>query len=467
MKIVFSYPQFGCFKKEGLDAPLGLMYLASVLRDYGHEVKIVDNVFQKSWEYLRSEIVGFKPQLVGIYCACTTADVSLEAARICKTISSKTMIVMGGPHATLCPEVYLNNANVDFVLRGEGERAILELVRCMEGNEDYTKIMGLCYKDEESLVISQTFAMEPDIDKLSFPAWDLVDYNNYIDVTHNATILVSRGCSYNCLFCQPAIKEIFGSALRIRNVDNVISEIQELKKRFKQKFLLLMIAEVFTENRQWIIHLCDKIEEINIKIPWWCSTRADKVDEYLLRKMKAAGCIGVSFGVESGSQRILDYLKKDIIVDDIKRAFVLCDKIGLLTIGFFMIGTPTESYEDIKKTADLIGEIKPDIITLSITTPLPGTDLFQMSKKEGLFNILNFQDYSMYDNKYPLILENLSSDDIQRGMILFRSTWKKNWFKTGRKYFRLLLTSNVGRGLLLTQLIKLMKRKLLPQKQMR
>lgn len=309
-------------------------------------------------------------------------------------------ICIGGPHPTIFPEEVVSDPDIDFVVLGEGELSFLELVKSLMTHEDFENVPGIGFSKRGSVVINPPRLPIENLDLLPFPARHLLPMDVHIGFNFlyygkpATTMIASRGCPFNCSFCQPTLRKIFGRKSRRRSPENVVDEIEYLIKKYDIK-LIIFHDDTFTLNRKWVMDVCDEIIKRNLKIKWICNSRADTLDERLLKKLKEAGCVELRIGVESGNQWILDnILKKGITINQVRDTFKLIRKCGFKRAwAFFMVGSPGETRDMIQDSIRLAREIKPTHVNISITLPLPGTELWNIAGKYGSFD----KDWSKYD----------------------------------------------------------------------
>lgn len=370
--------------------PIGLLSVASFLRNKGVEVEFLDLVMlNKPIEELLDKISRLNPQLIGLTCMSTQFPVCVNIARLLKK-NFDIPIAFGGVHPTVEPEEVLSEPCVDFVIRGEGEMSIYNLVSALATNTSLDNIKGLGYKDRNGgLIINPLQEPIKDLDRLPLPAYDLLNMERYIKYNQlecgfrAISMIVSRGCIFPCSFC--ATKAVHGSHVRSRSPARVIKDIKQLTDEYDIEGVWFKDS-TFTINREWILKLCKELIKKEVNIKWSCNTRTDKVDLFLLKSMKEAGCQSIWFGVESGSIEILKNLKKPIPIEITKKAFEMCKEIKIEPRAFFMLGSPGERIETIKQTLDLAQELYKlgcKHIHWHIFNPLPGSELYRNLKKKG------------------------------------------------------------------------------------
>lgn len=413
VKIHLIYPDY----KEnaaGLQEPLGLLYLAAVLRKEGHKVKLIDMVFDSFEEVGKSALDG------DLFVFSTTSILlnrSLDILRIIKKANFKSICVIGGPHATVDPEGCLK-AGFDYAFYGEGEKTIMDFVKFLDkGN--FESVKGLVYKKKGKVIKNppQNFI---DIDSIPFPARDLWDYDKYFKTgTTEIGMISTRGCPYNCFFCQPMMRNLFGNKMRIRSPKNVVDEIEQITKNysylFKGKVKIWFKDSTFTYvGKEWLKRFGNLLKEKNLKIEWGCHTRVNLVDEEMLNVMKDAGLSHISFGVESGSQRVLNFYRKGTKVEQIIKAFALCHKLKIRTFAYFMIGAPIETKEDLELTWKLIKRVKPDGLDIFTTTPYIGNDLYNYVVSNDLVIVNKASDVCCMNNEFMIKMKYLTNDDLRK-----------------------------------------------------
>lgn len=367
--------------------PLGLAIMAAVLENSGYDVKILDLPALGLSEISFSGIIqGEKPDVVGITAMTPTINSAISIATKVKEVDASIMVILGGHHATILPEETLRSIpDIDIVVREEGEQTMLQLVKVLdEGSSNMEHVLGITYRNG-SYVRSTPTRPILDLDALPFPAFHLLPTGKYCPhppfgrLSPFMPIITSRGCPYRCIFCS---KSVFGKKYRAHSRTYVVNEIQYLIEKFHVKEIKFY-DDVFTMNKKRAIEICAELKERKIDIPWTCETRVNLVDRKLLRIMKAAGCYAIAYGVESGNQGILNNLKKDITTEQALKAFELTHETGIETVAYFMIGSPGETPETIKETIEFARKLDPDFAQFSITTPYPGTELFDLVSREG------------------------------------------------------------------------------------
>ncbi len=340
--------------------PNGLYYIASLLKDKGHNVHL-KNFSRYNINEIKDEIKNLSPEILGLSCYTFNAVNTFELCDIIKDINKQIKVVLGGPHATaLCDEILKRIKNIDIIVKGEGEETFLELAT--SGLDNLKNIKGISYKKGD--VIIHNLSREPinDLNSLTIPS----KYYKY------QRIITSRGCPGECTFC--STPNFWGRNIRFRNPRNIIEEIELLHKNYGLSYFVFS-DDTFTCNKKRTIEICKLIIEKGLKITWDCRSRVNFIDEEQLTWMKKAGCISISYGVESGSERILKNINKHITIDQIIKASKITKKLGLQLAFFLIVGSPGENEESIQETINLLKLTKPHKVLIAIMNLTPDIDL--------------------------------------------------------------------------------------------
>jgi len=377
-------------EERGFNPPLGLLYLAGYLKKKSnHQVFGLDaqvegldynEQFKQRIEEVNPDLVGITTMTFTLIDVLKTIKLVKEAA---KNLNKKIIIVLGGPHVHIFPEETVNLEDVDFVIKGEGEVPFFYLLEALEGRGQLSDIKGLVYQKQREIIDNPVDNLIEDLDELPFPDRELLPIEKYSSILSGGrivtTMFTSRGCPFQCAFCD---RPHLGKKFRARSAQSVIDEIEEcLKLGIKE---ILIYDDTFTVDRQRTIDICDEIIKRGLKFIWDIRARVDTVDEEVLKKLKAAGCARIHFGVESGTEKILGVLNKGIHLNQVADAFKWSKKIGLETLAYFMIGSPTETKEDIEQTIKFAKEIRPDYAHITILTPYPATEIYRQALSQGV-----------------------------------------------------------------------------------
>jgi len=384
-----------------MQEPLNIGFIAGFLEKHGVEVKIIDEL---AGDNVARELDSFKPDIVGITATTPLAEEAYRNASLCRARGIKT--VMGGVHASIMTEEALRY--VDIVVVGEGEQAMLEIV--LSGANER--------------VVKRPYIKN--IDTIPRPAYHLMNMDFYLRVKDRvpyitsiffapsgirlASLLTSRGCPYACTFCHNSWKDI---PFRENSAQRVIEDLQYLISRYRIEALFFCDDNLFADKVR-LKNICALIKKEGINIPWSCNARANNVDLDTAYIVKDAGCRQLTFGFESGSQKILDILDKRVTVQQAKDAIAICKKAGLLCVSTFMIGNPGETEEDIELTRKFILENSLDCVGIGLTTPYPGTGIWKWCQ-ENKFLPKDVQWSTFLADESPIqVSEYLTAEEVKR-----------------------------------------------------
>ena len=407
--------------------PLGLEYIAVMLEMNGHNVQIIDAEVEKlTVEETVKKVRHTNPDIIGFTATTPVIKRAHKISILLKEENPDLISIVGGPHPTALPIETLKEFDFfDYVVKGEGEYTITELLKSIENKREIDDIQGIAFRKEGEIIETSNRPFINPIDDLPFPARHLIDRSKYIiETVHGergrfATIQTSRGCPFKCIFCFP----VLGNKTRYRSPENVLSELKILKKKYKID-VVGFVDDTWTLNIKRAKEICDLIIGEGIDIEWGCTTRVSPIDKELLEKMKKAGCVRVNFGVESGDPEILKVTKKGITIDQAKKAFKMTKEVGMETVAYFIIGHPYETRESMKKTFELAKTLKPDVAEFSIMTPFPKTELDEMIKRgEGNMRIVSndWEQYAHYGNAVISVGDFSDTDLLEWQKKAFRS----------------------------------------------
>ena len=380
--------------------PLGLGYIAAVLKQNGFDVRLVDPEAESlGFADLEKMISNWKPLVVGVSSATPNFNNAMKIAKITKNVCHDSIVVIGGIHASALPEfVLLKSADVDVVVIGEGENTMLELCNhAKDGKVSYGDIAGIAYRDGAHAKRTPSRSFITDIDTIPLPARELVNlklfYPNLFNAKRrvSAGMITSRGCPFKCYFCASHIT--MGAGYRSHSAKRVYDEIEMLVKKHGVE-LIIFLDDTFTFDKKRVREICELILKNRLRFEWNCLGRVSDVNEDLLRLMKKAGCYSIAYGVESGDEKTLSTMKKGITIDQIRAAFSLSKKVGLRTQAFFVFGNKGETMEAIDRSIKLAKELNPLIAFFNILTPYPGTKAFEdMGIINNIESIDNWEDF--------------------------------------------------------------------------
>ena len=381
----------------------GFSYFAKRWASYFDRVNDLRNPI---WDSLRVVLRSTQPSIVGISASVITIPSAAMVAKIVREELPDTKVVVGGPAATTCSEELIYIDEIDFLVLGEGEEtfsALAEFLLKREGRpESLEKINGIMYRNRDEVVNTPSRSLIPDLDSLPFPdreAIFVLGVDGELQTFHaNADVLTSRGCPYPCRFCCGSVA--WGSRkTRFRSVGNILDELIYLNRVYGQRSFIFW-DDLFTANRKRTIGLCEKIIESGLDIQWVCLVRLNTLDAELLALMKRAGCREIQVGIESGNDRVLRHVGKDLTLSTIREKVPIIRSSGIDWGAFFIIGFPSETLDEMEDSLRLIKEIRPTQVYFSIFSPYPGTEFFDELKAKGLLddNFMRADFWSPYNN---------------------------------------------------------------------
>ena len=445
---IFSVLPSALEEERGHNPPLGLLYIAGYLRtkEKNYDVRIIDSPTENlDYPALSEKIKEFNPEVIGITTMSFTIIDALETARMAKLINPGVKIVFGGPHVHIFGKETLELGVSDFIVLGEGEKTFHQLIKNLGDEEKLKGIPGLIFYDQNhNLINTGLREFIENLDELPFPDRGLINNKKYFSLlgANNlvTTMITSRGCPYQCSFCD---RPQLGKRFRARSFKNVVDEIEECLKLYGIKEFLVY-DDTFTVDRQRAIDICNEIIRRGLRITWDIRARVNTVDEELLLLLKKAGCERVHYGVEAGTQKVLNIFRKGITLEQAEKAFKLTKKAGLQTLGYFMIGNPTETKEDILATIKFAKKINPDYVHITITIPYPATDLYSLALKEGIVDKdvwLEFAKNPSLEFIPPVWNQNLTRDEL---CSLVKLAYKEFYFRPSYLFKRISSLRSLG-----------------------
>lgn len=423
MKLLLVNPPAPDYHKYGKHIPLesfplvGLFYLHSYLKKNKYNCVIYDFFFD-GWDYIESVLRKENADIIGIPCLTQSRFSSFKMLSLIRKIKKDSIVIFGGHHSTFMCDQLLTNFNIDYIVLREGENKFLNLVKAIEGKIPLDSVKGIAYRKGNKIIknLSDGNDIINDLDSLPFPfSKEHIDiFRKYpsLKTVHplefkqllhlpfvhekgrGSIVITSRGCPFDCQFC--SAKLFWGRNYRFRSTKNVVDEIEFYNKKLGLKFFRIW-DYTFTLIPKRGIEICKEILNRNLKIYFGCQTRADRITEELVFWLKKAGCIFIGIGVESGSQKILTEIKKNISLKSIIRAFAIFKKFNLPAYPLLMVGNPGETYETIQKTIMLMKIIRPYKIAINKTMVFPGTELYSSAIKKGFIN----DDYWLSSKPQP------------------------------------------------------------------
>jgi len=427
---------------------MGLGYLAGSLLQHGYPVEIYEECVESA--SLAERLAAGSYDVVGISSPTPLIEEAWQAAATAKQAGAVTL--MGGPHLTLHPAESLAKPQVDLVVRGEAEETIIEVLRALEadpgrdhpdgrrfGADLWRSIAGLSFRDGEGKVRHNAARpLRQDIDALPWPAYHLFAIERYTNLqpltdglqkdARAYTILTSRGCPYQCIYCS---KPITGNTWRPRSPEKVVEEWGYLVREMRATEIGVT-DDVWNLNLDRAKEICRLLIERGLAgVPWVTihGMRADHSDAELFRLMKQAGCRRVGFGVESGNQDILDSIKKRQKIGDVRAAFANAKAAGLQTMGFFIFGLPGETEATMDDTIRLALELDPDLANFMMADPLPGTELYELVKQKGRLLATGYHDLAIHGEHARFEMGDMTAELVERK---FHEAYRRFYFRPKR-----------------------------------
>ena len=399
--------------------PLGLADLAGYIRKKGYNVKILDctvesPIVHSFREYFEENFVNKYNSIMNIGFTAMTIQIkkAYKLAKICKEFYPDSTVIFGGVHPTFVTDEVINKNFVDIVVIGEGELTLEEII----SGKNLSEIKGIAYKKINNngfeVIYNESRERIKNLDIMPMPAYDLLPIQKYIPAKGTykrlpaMSMVTSRGCPGKCTFCSKTL----GNRFVFKSANKIFEEIKYLIDNYSIK-QILFYDDTFTANKKNVIELCKKIIENNIDITWTCFARVDFISLKMLKYMKRAGCHQIMYGVETIDKQVLKNINKKIKLEEVINATKWTKKIGIECRLAFMVGNPGDTYESIMKNIAFVNRLNPDYLIVNVTTPYPGTVMFEWAKERNL--ILTF-NWDHYDLSHPIMkLENLDEKEIK------------------------------------------------------
>jgi len=381
---------------------LSLSYLGAVLQREGIEVEALDLLTAHySANKIKHKLEEYRPHVVGTSCATMSYPTAVRILKVCKRFDPSVITVIGGPHVSFTAKETLERAPwIDIVVRGEGEETLVALIRALEGAANLRGVEGIAFREDGAVVLTAPRPPIEDLNTLPLPARHLLPLSKYRALGVPASVITSRGCPFNCIFC--SAPKMFGRRVRFRDPKLVVDEMEMVNKElgFKE---IHFVDDTFTLNPRHAKAICNEIMARGLRINWHAYSRVDTINEELLKIMRLAGCYYICFGIESGAQQILDTIKKGITVDEAKRVVRLCAEAGMEMLLSFILGLPGETPETARQTVALAREFRDKYgakYGFHLLAPLPGTEMREKADEYGVRILTN--NWARYDANKPI-----------------------------------------------------------------
>lgn len=431
-KIVFVNPplfleeRYGELAQAGsMTPPLSLCDLAAVAREAGFETEIIDAAaLSLNHRDTAQKILAASPLSVGITATTLSIYSAGKLAELIKRFSPKMVIIVGGCHVTALPEETMRRFSAfDIGVLGEGELTIVNILKALEGKKGLLCVKGIIFRRDKKLIKTEPGEVLKDLDSLPLPAWDLLPdlISCYRPAAFNCkkfpsvSLITSRGCNGKCIFCS---RTVSGNFWRGYSAKYIIRMIKKLVKDYGVREVKIF-DDNFVVSKERVREFCRLLKENKLDLSWSCSARTDLVNFEMLKSMRDAGCWQIFYGIESGSQKILDVLNKKTKLKEIEKTINFTKKVGIKTVGSFMVGNPLESSSTIKETIAFAKKLPLDDFQMSIFTPLPGSEIYSTARKYGTFD----NDWRKMNLWYPVFVPSgFKKEDLwQYQKIAFRA----------------------------------------------
>jgi anaerobic magnesium-protoporphyrin IX monomethyl ester cyclase len=390
--------------------PYSLLQLAAVLRLEKHEVGLIDaNGFDMTFEQVKKRMAEFKPDIIIFRFTPTTFDHDMKTCSIAKELNNNcSTIGLCWTLSHVPDDVMKSIPELDYFVIGDYEAVVPALVKELPGSKITTG--GVVWRDESDITINKTARnLIPDLSKLPMPAYDLLEsLDSYFINTPAGEVFTimytSRGCPYKCIYCTVA-----DTPWKPRSAESVVAELKYLKATYGIT-LVSFFDETFTIDRQRVLDICSAIVSEKLDIKWYCNTRANLLDEELIKAMRAAGCRGMSIGVESGSQKILDMASKRITLDEARNVIKIAKRHGIKVLCSFIFGLPGETWDTVNETIQFVKDTLPTGVQFNVAVPYPGTGLHAWAISKGLLKETDWRH--LYQHESIVGTEDMTPHDL-------------------------------------------------------
>ena len=428
----------------GVYPALGLAYLAAAVRAAGYPVSILEgNAHRLSMEQIKAQAASFNPQIIGLSSTTFNWPLVAETAKAIRSTIPDCLILVGGPQLSLYAAQCLDEPAVDGAVIGEGEQALTEIARALESGHSPVGIAGTMFREKGELVMGPDRLPVQDLDTIPMPALDLLPIRQYRALTlpHPfVTLVTSRGCPFHCRYCSQVYA---GGVYREHSAQRVVAEMERAVREFDAKELVFF-DETFTMNRKRTLEICRLAMDGGIHTKWDVRTRADVLDDEMLTALADAGCASLHIGIEAGSERVQKLMNKNLNLGKIPPMLKRARQLGIQTRGYFMLGFPGETLEEMDQTIRFARSLPLDWASFTITTPNPGTEIYAQGQAEGRFHGDYWEDYTLGKACEPLGYFTSEQYDEPKLKEYLGKAYKKFYMRPGL----------IGRKLVSLQMIK-------------
>ncbi len=424
---------FNCYGKGMEESWIshGLCSISASAKKKGYSVELVDLRCLKGWREYARLMKDKNPDVVGVTMMSVDYNPAMKSIKLLKQECPGAIVVVGGAHPSIMPEEMEKEKSIDCIITGEGEISFVALLEDIKNGREFPRLIkGLPVQSLDELAFSDRQLFK----NLEYPLPVEGFKSPFI------TVIAGRGCKYNCNFCQPAERMIFGAKVRRRSPANVIEELLVLRKQYNFNSVMFH-DDCITEDKAWVTEFCRLYKENNFTQPFACQSRADIIcsNENMVKLMAQNGLKLMFIGFESGNQRVLNFLRKGVKVEDNYKAAEICRAYGIKIWANYMMGIPTETKEEVMDTVKMMRAIKPDFYSPAFYTPHPGSDLFKYCQEQGISLIRNHDGYRRnpteakikgqdYDFLYQALKESMGVSSFLRNKLFLRIERKFYFF---------------------------------------
>lgn len=420
--------------------PLGILYLSAYLKRAGFQVEVFDSTF-KDFEDFEASLHRIKPRIVGLYANIITRENVFRLARMAKS-NGVEFVVVGGPDASEWCERYFENG-VDIIGTNEGELTLEELIPSLQqkGLNDLENVRGIVFRKNGRVHRTPPRQAITNLDALPWPDRDALNMDEYFQAwksrhgESSVSLITARGCPFHCAWCS---SEVFGHTHRQRSPKDVVDEMLMLKERYNPDIMWIS-DDVLTINKKWTYEFIREVKSRNARHPYECLSRVDLVDREILKGLRETGCFRIWYGAESGSQKILDSMRKETTIQQVREAARITQEVGIQAGFFILLGYPEETTSDIRMTIDFLKETRPDVVGTSIAFPIKGTEFYQRVE-DRLVPDENWssrnQNKLLFKGKYPRLYYWFAARWLVKEVSV-----DKMWRMSKRPYARIALES--------------------------
>src|SRR5438477_1557023 len=420
--------------------PLGILYLSAFLKRSGFSVEVFDSTFRDFTDF-EGTVRGVKPRIVGLYANIITRDNVLRLAQMAKA-NGVEFVIAGGPDASEWCDKYFANG-VDIIGINEGELTLQELVPWLQekGMKDIEQVRGIIFSRNGRVHRTPPRPAITDLDSLPWPDRDVLNMNEYFAAwkSHHGessvSLITARGCPFHCAWCS---SEVFGHSHRQRTPKNVVDEMMMLKERYSPDIMWIS-DDVLTINKKWTMEFVREVKARKAQHPYECLSRVDREDEEILRGLRETGCFRIWYGAESGSQKVLDSMRKGTTVAQVREAARITRGLGMQAGFFILLGYPDETTTDIQLTIDFLKETRPDVVGTSIAFPIKGTEFYERVANRVIPNenwSSRNQNKLLFKGKYPRLYYWFAARWLVKSVNIDRM-----WRMESRPYLRIAIES--------------------------